>query len=51
LAFAQEDAWVYFKDKPVLLFSKYPQMLTQRALDEEAQNIALDYKDVPKQIM
>jgi hypothetical protein len=33
-------------------FSKYPsEMLTQRALDRRAQNIALDYKDVPKQIM
>jgi hypothetical protein len=29
-------------------FSKYPsEMLTQRALDRAAQNIALDYKDVP----
>jgi hypothetical protein len=36
LAFAQEDAWVYFKDKPRLLFSKYPlKMLTQRALEEQ----------------
>jgi hypothetical protein len=48
LAFAQEDAWVYFKDKPSATFSKYPsKMLTQRALDRAAQNIAVNYKDVP----
>lgn len=50
LAFAQEDAWVYFKDKPsATFFLNTPlEMLTQRALDRRAaQNIALDYKDVP----
>jgi hypothetical protein len=36
LAFAQEDAWVYFKDKPsATFFLNTPKMLTQRALDEE----------------
>lgn len=47
---AQEDAWVYFNDKPdAAFFLANPlQMLSQRALDRRtAQNIALDNKDVP----
>ena len=49
-AFAQEDAWVYFKDKPsTSYYLNAPlEMLTQRALDRRVnQNIALDSKDVP----
>ena len=48
--FAQEDAWVYFLDKPnAQSYLDNPlSMLTQRALDRRAnQNIALDSKDVP----
>lgn len=48
--FAQEDAWVYFKDKPsASFFLNAPlEMLTQRALDRRThQNIALDGMDVP----
>jgi subtilisin family serine protease len=46
----QEDAWVYFKDKPD--FQSYYDapltMLSQRALDRRTnQNIPLDIKDVP----
>lgn len=47
---AQEDAWVYFRDKPdAAYFLANPlEMLSQRALDRRsAQNIALDNKDVP----
>ena len=50
LASAQEDAWVYFRDKPeAAYFLANPlEMLSQRALDRRtAQNIALDNKDVP----
>ena len=46
----EEDAWVYFKDKPnATTFLANPlTMLTQRALDRRiAQNIALDISDVP----
>ena len=45
-----EDAWVYFKDKPnATTFLTNPlTMLTQRALDRRiAQNIPLDILDVP----
>ena len=48
--FAQEDAWIYFKDKPnAATFLASPlTMLSQRALDRRTrQNIALDNKDVP----
>lgn len=48
--FAQEDAWVYLKDKPnATTYLAAPlTMLSQRALDRRArQNIALDNKDVP----
>ncbi|WP_445452724.1 S8 family serine peptidase [Flavobacterium sp. 25HG05S-40] len=48
--FSQEDAWVYFVDKPnaQFYFDNPLQMLTQRSLDRRAnQNIALDIKDVP----
>jgi len=47
---AQEDAWVYFTNKPnAATFLKNPlSMLTQRALDRRtAQNIPLDITDVP----
>ena len=47
---AQEDAWVYFTNKPnVASYLSDPlSMLTQRAIDRRnAQNIALDNKDVP----
>ncbi len=50
VAFSQEDAWVYFKDKlDVQTYFNSPlQMLSQRALDRRTrQNIALDTKDVP----
>ncbi len=49
-AFAQEDAWVYFNEKPNadMYLSNPLQMLSQRALDRRAnQNIPLDIKDVP----
>ncbi|MEZ4788336.1 MAG: S8 family serine peptidase [Flavobacterium haoranii] len=48
--FSQEDAWVYFTDKPdaAYYFSNPLQMLTQRALDRRTnQGIALDNLDVP----
>lgn len=48
--FSQEDAWVYFNDKPnAQTFLENPlSMLTQRALDRRAnQGIALDISDVP----
>lgn len=49
-SFSQEDAWVYFKDKPnsVTYLNNPLTMLTQRALDRRTnQEIALDIKDVP----
>lgn len=48
--FSQEDAWVYFKDKPGAqsYFDTPSKMLSVRALDRRAsQNIALDITDVP----
>lgn len=48
--FSQEDAWVYFKDKPnaQLFFNAPLNVLSQRALDRRTnQNIALDLTDVP----
>jgi hypothetical protein len=48
--FSQEDAWVYFNDKPnAQAFIDNPlSMLTQRALDRRTnQGIALDITDVP----
>jgi len=48
--FSQEDAWVYFKDKPnAQTYLDNPlTMLTQRALDRRtAQNISLNLTDVP----
>ncbi|MEN2412826.1 S8 family serine peptidase [Flavobacterium mesophilum] len=48
--FSQEDAWVYFKDKPSSqsFLDKPSDMLTQRSLTRRtAQNIALDQTDVP----
>lgn len=47
---AQEDAWVYFTNKPDAAFylANPLQMLTQRSLDRRtAQGIALDNSDVP----
>ncbi len=48
--FSQQDAWVYFKDKPgsQTYLNNPLTMLTQRALDRRTiQNILLDFKDVP----
>lgn len=48
--FCQQDAWVYFNAKPEAQFylDNPLEMLSQRALDRRAaQNIALDFKDVP----
>lgn len=50
VGFSQEDAWVYFKDKPgAQTYLDNPlTMLSQRALDRRAnQGIALDGRDVP----
>lgn len=50
VSFAQEDAWVYFNNKPnaQYYFDNPLTMLSQRALDRRSnQNIALDIKDVP----
>lgn len=50
VCFSQEDAWVYFKDKPdsATYLAAPLTMLTQRALDRRiAQNIPLDFTDVP----
>ncbi|VXC29912.1 Peptidase S8 [Flavobacterium sp. 9AF] len=47
---AQEDAWVYFTDKPdEVYYTANPlEMLTQRAIDRRTtQNIALEVKDIP----
>jgi len=49
-SFAQEDAWVYFADKPNAdnYLANPLQMLSQRSLDRRiAQDIPLDMKDVP----
>lgn len=49
-AYAQEDAWVYFTDKPnAQTFLSNPlSMLSQRSLDRRAaQNIPLNIQDVP----
>ena len=49
-SFSQEDAWVYFNDKPnAQTYLNNPlTMLTQRALDRRtAQGIALNVNDVP----
>ena len=48
--FAQEDAWIYLKDKPssTTFLASPLTMLSQRSLDRRTrQNIALDIKDVP----
>ncbi|WP_029269009.1 S8 family serine peptidase [Flavobacterium sp. KJJ] len=48
--FSQEDAWVYFKDKPnaQAYLDKPSDMLTQRSLDRRTnQNIVLNNTDVP----
>lgn len=50
VGFAQQDAWVYFTDKPdsATYLANPLTMLTQKSLDRRtAQNIALDLKDVP----
>lgn len=50
LGFSQEDAWVYFKNKPnsQYYFANPLQMLSQRALDRRIiQNIPLDLLDIP----
>ena len=49
-AFSQEDAWIYFKDKPNAQFyyDNPLQMLSQRALNRRnTQNIPLDNLDIP----
>ncbi|WP_396195255.1 S8 family serine peptidase [Flavobacterium sp.] len=50
IGLAQEDAWVYFTNKPnaQYYYDNPLQMLSQRALDRRTnQNIAIDIKDVP----
>lgn len=50
VGFAQEDAWVYFNNKPnaQYYYDNPLEMLSQRALDRRInQNIAIDIKDVP----
>lgn len=50
VGYSQEDAWVYFKDKPdsATYLNNPLTMLTQRALDRRTnQGIVLDIKDVP----
>lgn len=50
IAWAQEDAWVYFTNKPDAAFylANPLEMLSQRSLDRRtAQNIALNNTDVP----
>lgn len=50
LSFSQEDAWVYFTDKPdeTYYMDNPLEMLTQKALDRRnAQNITLDTRDIP----
>lgn len=50
IGFAQQDAWVYFTDKPdsATYLANPLTMLTQKSLDRRtAQNIVLDVKDVP----
>ncbi|MNK08373.1 Subtilisin NAT precursor [compost metagenome] len=49
--FSQEDAWVYFKDKPDAEYylANPLEMLSQKALDRRlVQKIALDDRDVPQ---
>lgn len=46
----EEDAWVYFKDKPskTVFFAAPLTMLTQRAIDRRLRyNIPIDFKDIP----
>ena len=48
--YSQEDAWVYFTDKPNAQFylDNPLEMLSQRAIDRRvAQNISIDITDVP----
>ncbi|WP_432222018.1 S8 family serine peptidase [Flavobacterium sp. TMP13] len=50
IAFAQDDAWVYFTDKPnsQFYFNNPLEMLSQRALDRRStQNIVLEFNDIP----
>ena len=50
LSFSQEDAWVYFTDKPdeTYYMNNPLEMLSQRALDRRTnQNISLDERDIP----
>jgi serine protease AprX len=50
ISFSQEDAWVYFTDKPdsQFYFDNPLEMLSQRALDRRTnQGIVLDEKDIP----
>jgi len=48
--FAQEDAWVFFTDKPNVstALANPITILTQKALDRKARhNVAIDQRDVP----
>ena len=50
IGFSQEDAWVYFKDKPNAAtdLANPSTILSQKALDRRSnQGIALDSKDAP----
>lgn len=50
VGFSQQDAWVYFNDKPdsATFLANPLTMLTQKSLDRRTtQNIALDVQDVP----
>jgi serine protease AprX len=49
-SFSQEDAWVYFTDKPnaQYFFDNPLEMLSQRSIDRRMQqNISIDIRDVP----
>ena len=50
IGYSQEDAWVFFRDKPnaQFYFDNPLQMLSQRSIDRRSnQNIPLDIKDIP----
>ena len=50
IGYSQEDAWVFFSDKPnaQFYFDNPLQMLSQRSIDRRSnQNIPLDIKDIP----
>ena len=50
IGYSQEDAWVFFSDKPnaQFYFDNPLQMLSQRSIERRSnQNIPLDIKDIP----